>query len=91
MSLKYKCKYCGCGTIDKQELCFNCREKLKVIKNSGLFGGKAKKKKQQYKTRWEWIDRYEHEPGSKTQSLVDFVNESGTIHYGRYVAQIGRK
>lgn len=28
-----------------------------------------------------------HKMGSETKKLIDFVNKSGTIHYGRYVAQ----
>lgn len=92
MKLKYKCRFCGTRTDDTRELCYNCREKFKILKDSGLFGGKAKK--QRYKTRWERTDTvedYTHEMGSETQKLIDFVNQSGTIHYGRYVANLNRE
>ena len=85
MGLKYKCKWCGTGTSDSRGICFNCREKYTILKGSGLFGGKAKKK--QYKTTWERTDAYPYDMGSGTKSLIDFVNKSGTIHYGRVVAR----
>ena len=85
MDMKYKCKFCGTRTDDRRELCHYCRDKYKILKESGLFGGKAKKRKK--KARWEWTDTRFRETGIETQSLVDFVNQSGTIHYGRYVAQ----
>ena len=88
MKLKYKCKWCGTKTMFKGQSSFNCREKEKIIKDSGIFGGKAKK--QRYKTRWErtdTVEAYTHEMGSETQKLVDYVNKSGTVHYGRYVAK----
>lgn len=88
MALKYNCQFCGTRTDDTRKLCFNCREKYKILKGSGLFGGKAKMKKQKkklYRTRWERT--YTNKAGSETQNLIDYVNKSGTIHYGRYVAK----
>ena len=83
MELKYKCRFCG--TISIHKLCHNCSVKYKILKKSGMFSGKAKKAP--YKTRWERTNAYTHELGSGTKELIDFVNKSGTIHYGRYVAQ----
>lgn len=88
MKLKYKCKFCGSRTDDAREMCFNCREKFKILNESGLFGGKAKikkTKKQPYRTRWERT--YTNKAGSDTQKLVEFVNKSKTIHYGREVSK----
>lgn len=85
MALKYKCKWCGSGTTDKRGMCYNCREKHKIITESGVFGAK-----EGYKTTWERStisNVYTHELGSETQKLIDFVNKSGTIHYGRVVAR----
>ena len=82
MALKRDCRYCGTGNT--KYICFNCREKLEVLKHSGVFGGKAKKKKRGNTPK---LDAYTREMGSETQKLVDYVNKSGTIHYGRCVAQ----
>ena len=83
MALKFKCKWCSVGA--NQPVCFNCREKFKILTDSGLFGGKAKRKPK--KTKWEQTDAYAHEMGSGTKELVEFVNKIGTIHYGRVVAR----
>lgn len=82
MAQKYICKWCGAET-NHERGCFNCRERNKIIKDSGIWNKKRKTKK----ARWEQTDAYPHELGSETQKLVDYVNNSGTIHYGRYVAQ----
>ena len=81
------CKSCGTGLIAKKNYCFACQEKLNIIRKSGVFGAKER-----YTTTWErpsHLGAYTHKMGSETQRLVDFVNESGTIHYGRYVAKKG--
>lgn len=44
-----------------------------------------KTKKQPYRTRWERT--YTNKAGSDTQKLVEFVNKSKTIHYGREVSK----
>lgn len=85
MALKYTCKWCGTGTASQAMLCFNCREKLSIITGSGVFDAKGTNK-----TTWERegnLNVYAHELGSETKKLIDFVNKSGTIHYGRVVAQ----
>jgi hypothetical protein len=84
MAYKHRCRWCGTG-VNRLDICYHCLEKLKVIKGSKLFGGKAT-----YKTTWERFgtpSTYNNELGSETQKLIDFVNKSGTIHYGRVVAQ----
>lgn len=43
-----------------------------------------------YKCKWcgtDTVEDYTHEMGSETQKLIDYVKQSGTTHYGRYVAQ----
>lgn len=84
MAQKYICKWCGTET-NHERGCFNCREKYKMLKGSGIFGAKVG-----YKTTRERptiSNIYTNELGSETQKLIDFVNKSGTIHYGRVVAQ----
>lgn len=84
MALKYICKWCGTET-DHKDGCFNCREKYGILKGSGILGAKAG-----YKTTGERptiSNIYTNELGSETQKLIDYVNRSGTIHYGRVVAR----
>ena len=83
MAYKYKCRWCGTG-VNRLDICYHCLEKLKVIQGSGIFGSKPKR--QGHHSRSQYTG-YNHELGSETQKLIDFVNQSGTIHYGRYVAQ----
>ena len=75
-----KCMFCP-TIVRNKFVCSGCKEKHDIIHNSGVFGGKGKK------SDTPKLSAYTHELGSETQKLIDFVNKSGTIHYGRVVAQ----
>ena len=79
-----KCRFCP-TVVKNTFVCYSCKEKYRIIHNSGVFADSKPKRQGHHR---KMIDNvYLHELGSETQRLIDFVNQSGTIHYGRYVAQ----
>ena len=80
-------------------MCSECRKKLQSLRTHRVFrtdeeAERAKpiseRRPQPRGTCLERPDTYKssrHKMGSDTKKLIDFVNKSGTIHYGRYVAQ----
>lgn len=79
-------------------MCDACRDKLQSLRTHRVFrtdeeAERAKlaseRKPQPRRISFERPDTYKnkkHKIGSDTKKLIDFVNKSGTIHYGRYVA-----
>ena len=94
-----KCKLCNRNRGGPKGVCSECRKKLQSLRTHRVFrtDEEAERAKPISERRlqprgicFERPDTYKskrHKMGSDTQKLVDFVNKSGTIHYGRYVAQ----
>ena len=94
------CKICKKRKGGIKGICDACRKKQLSLRTHRLFrtdeqSEQAKlikeHKRQNKSTRLEPPDTYKHKLGSETKKLIDFVNKSGTIHYGRYVAQQNKR
>ena len=98
-----KCKYCNRNRGGRDGICDGCRKKMQPLREHRIFrtdeeAERAKpiseRRPQPRGTCLERPDTYKkanHKIGSDTKKLIDFVNKSGTIHYGRYVAEMMAK
>lgn len=94
-----KCKFCNRNRGGPKGICDACRDKLQSLRTHRVFrtDEEAERAKPISERRPQpcgiWLERPDtykssrHKMGSDTKKLIDFVNKSGTIHYGRYVAQ----
>lgn len=95
------CKFCKKRNGGIKGICDDCRKKQLSLRTHRVFrtdeeAERAKlaseRKPQSRLISFEPPDTYKHKLGSETKKLIDFVNKSGTIHYGRYVAgMIGKE
>lgn len=98
-----KCKFCNSNRGGLEGICDACRDKLQSLRTHRVFrtdedAERAKpiseRRPQPCVICLAPTDTYKkanHKMGSETKKLVDFVNKSGTIHYGRYVAGMNKK
>lgn len=86
-----------------EKLCSDCLAKRSILRSRGrIFAGQSKPAESPEAIRRRGLERlyrsgyrqmgvYDHTHGMRigvgTKKVVDFVNQSGTIHYGRQVAQ----
>ncbi len=94
-----KCKFCNRNRGGPKGMCDACKNKRKSLRTHRVFRTSEEADRAQLIashrpasqfTSLAPTDTYKkanHKMGSETKKLVDFVNKSGTIHYGRYVAQ----
>lgn len=93
------CRFCKRNRSGPNGVCYDCQKKRRALRTHKIFltAEEAERAKPISERRpqprgicLERPDTYKskrHKTGSDTQKLIDFVNKSGTIHYGRYVAQ----
>ena len=93
------CKICKKRKGGREGICDACKKKRQPLRTHRVFrtDEEAERAKPISERRpqprgicFERPDTYKskrHKIGSDTKKLIDFVNKSGTVHYGRYVAQ----
>lgn len=88
-----------------EKLCSECMIKRDILRSKGsIFAGQARPQKSIEEIRAQGLERlyrsgyrrggvYDRKHGMRigvgTKKLVDFVNDSGSIHYGRQAMQAG--
>ena len=99
-----KCNFCKSNDGGPGGICWTCRKKQQVFRTHRVFRTDEEAERVKLVSErkplprcisLERPDTYKnkkHKIGSDTKRLIDFVNKSGTIHYGRYVAgMIGKE
>ena len=90
------CKICGKSRAGMKGICGACRDKRTSIRTHRVFRTHAEQdraklilehRKKCDQTQLPRPDTSKSRVGEGTKKLVDYVNKSGTVHYGRYVAK----
>ena len=90
------CIFCKRNRGGLNGVCHDCQKKRRALRTHKIFltaeeTERAKpiseRRLQPPPTVFSPPDTYKPRMGSGTKKLVDYVNKSGTVHYGRYVAK----